>query len=75
MERVMKKIMFAILAAAGTAFAALASNGAGADGDEQFGGVQNGWRADSEVQPCRIEKRWQRDYAGQLYLKKVRICA
>lgn len=76
----MDKLFLAVIAAAGIGFAALAPAGAFtthlADRQAQAAViVRTAWRADSAVAGCRVEMRWKRDYAGQLYLKKVRVCA
>jgi hypothetical protein len=76
----MDKFFLAVIATAGTAFAALAPAGAFTTdlADRQPKAViraRTAWRADGAVPGCRVEMRWKRDYAGQLYLKKVRVCA
>jgi len=71
----MEKILLAMVAAAGAAFAALASADLGAAAGTHLASVNDGWWADAVAQSCRIDKRWRRDYGGQLYLRKVRICA
>jgi len=76
----MYKILFAVLAAGATAFAALAPADASST-DHSFVGSKNvvrirdGWRTEALAPPCWVKKSWKYDYAGQPYLKKVRICA
>jgi hypothetical protein len=74
----MYRILFAVLAAGGTAFAALAP--ADASDHSFFGGdnivrIGDGWRAEAPLSPCWVKRSWKYDYAGKPYLKKVRICA
>lgn len=76
----MDKFFLAAIAAAGTAFAALAPAGAFttdlADRSAKAAvSARTSWRLNSAAPGCRVEMRWKRDYAGQPYLKKVRICA
>lgn len=74
----MDKALFAIIAAAGAAFAALAPAGANSfdpGAEKPDSAVRVSWRTESVASACRIEMHWKRDYSGQPYLKKVRICA
>jgi hypothetical protein len=73
----MDKLLFAILASAGAAFAALAPAGADplvASKGARVVRIHDGRMADASAPACRIEMRWKRDYSGRPYLKKVRIC-
>jgi hypothetical protein len=75
----MDKFILAMIAAAGTAFAALAPAGAFTTDPVDRDGkavvtLRTAWRANNAAPGCRVEMRWKRDYAGQPYLKKVRIC-
>jgi len=78
---VMDKFFIGLVAAAGAAFAALGPAGsdltaaATSSRDENANSVRLAWRADASVPGCRVEMRWRRDYSGQPYLNKVRICA
>lgn len=74
----MDKALFAIIAAASAAFAALAPAGANSfdpSAESRDSAVRVSWRMQSATSACRIEMHWKRDYSGQPYLKKVRICA
>jgi len=75
----MDRFFIGLVAAAGAAFAALGPAGsdltaaASSSGQETANSVRLAWRADAPG--CRVEMRWRRDYSGQPYLNKVRICA
>jgi hypothetical protein len=38
-------------------------------------GIDPGWRANSVAGGCTLKRIWKVDYAGNPYLKKVRVCA
>ena len=76
----MYKVLFAIIAAATTAFAALAPAAANSV-DVRFIHrsnvihVRDGSRADMQTPPCWVKRSWGYDYSGKPYLKKTRVCA
>jgi hypothetical protein len=37
--------------------------------------IESGWRASLATPSCWTKKSLKRDYNGNLYLKKVRVCA
>ena len=37
--------------------------------------LESGWRASLATPSCWTKKMLKRDYSGNLYLKKVRVCA
>lgn len=76
----MDRFLFAILAAAGTAFAALApavanSVDPGLEKSDGVAEVRGDWQTAISPQGCRVEISWKYDYSGKPYLKKIRICA
>jgi hypothetical protein len=76
----MYRILFAVLAASGTAFAALAPADAGSTdhaflGDNNLSRLSYSAQAETLTPPCWVKRSWKYDYAGKPYLKKIRICA
>jgi hypothetical protein len=76
----MYRILFAVLAMSGTAFAALAPADASSTdhsflGDNKLVRIRDGSQAEMLVPPCWVKRSWKYDYSGKPYLKKVRICA
>jgi hypothetical protein len=79
-ETEMDKIFFAILAASITAFAMLAPAHAGAFKPGFARGpnvirIDDNWHARVLTPACWTKRMLKYDYAGNLYLKKVRVCA
>lgn len=78
---VMDRFFVGLVAAAGAAFAALGPAGsdlttaATSSRQDAANSVRLAWRTDASTPGCRVEMRWRRDYSGQPYLNKVRICA
>jgi hypothetical protein len=75
----MRKFVITLFAALVAAFSAAELSEAGPrfrpGEDHGLVVVQNGWKFRVTVPGCWVRKTWKRDYAGNLYLKKVRVCA
>ena len=78
--KAMGKLIFALFAAGGSAFSALApldmtSAAVVPPARDTATSVRLAWRQDAPGYRCRVDVRWRRDYSGQSYLNKIRICA
>jgi uncharacterized membrane protein len=76
----MRIVAMAALAAAVVGAAAMAPASAGSmkahiEKTGRVVRVDSGWRPNSATQGCILKRVWKVDYAGNPYLKKVRVCA
>jgi hypothetical protein len=76
----MYKVLFGIVVAGTTAFAAFDATNAssvaiGSNEGNHLIRIGNGWHAEILTPSCWVQRSWKYDYSGKPYLKKVRVCA